>query len=146
MRRADTQNKGHRNLAVAVSPWILLIFAVSFGLFSDGLPEAIRLFLGYAVVYPVLEELTFRGWCQTLLLKKPLFAIRRLGISPANLFTSILFALAHWLVREQSIILLVFFPSLLLGWVREKAGSVGYGILLHGLMNIFYFNVSMAGF
>lgn len=132
----------HRSLVDAVFPWVLLALVIGFNLSESRWSEGIRRFLGYAVVYPALEELTFRGWCQTLFLKAPLFSNRCLGISLANLLTSILFALVHLLVRGQIIVLLVFFPSLLLGWVREKTGSVRSSILLHSLMNIFYFNVS----
>ncbi len=90
------------------------------------------------LAYPVLEEFVFRGWLQ------PAFAtrIRRgalLGLSPANLVTSALFAAAHFLYHPPLMALATFFPSLVFGHLRERYNHVLPGIMLHAYYNAGYF-------
>lgn len=56
----------------------------------------------------------------------------------ANLYTSLLFALLHTLTQDWAGIL-VFFPSLLFGWVYQRTRDIVLVVLLHGLSNVVFF-------
>ncbi len=74
------------------------------------------------------EELFFRGAFQpSLPVKKPWVAI---------IITSAVFALAHFAFERNPERLLVFFPSLVFGWLRVRTGSVVPGIVFHALCNV----------
>ena len=78
----------------------------------------------FAVVAPIVEELTFRGLGYSVLVQfgKP-FAIVGVGVA---------FGLAHGLV-EALPVLVVFGSGL--AWLRSKTDSVYPGILLHATFN-----------
>lgn len=80
------------------------------------------------VVLP--EEVFFRGYVQS-----------RLGRGPAGrafriLFTAALFALAHVVVDAGWIRAAVFFPGAVMGWLREKTGSLLAPAGFHWLANL----------
>ena len=72
------------------------------------------------LVFPVLEELVFRGLLQGALLRQAPLAKRSLGITPANVITSLLFALTHLLHQTPITAALVIFPSLIFGELRDS--------------------------
>ena len=81
------------------------------------------------LVYPVVEEIVFRGALQGWLLKK---INRGLGpVSAANGVTSIVFTLLHGLRWQSGFSLLVIFPSLVFGYFRERSNGLIAPILLH---------------
>ncbi|MBF0370396.1 MAG: JDVT-CTERM system CAAX-type protease [Magnetococcales bacterium] len=99
------------------------------------------IFLGQALLYPVLEELVFRGMMQGGLkrikrLQTPLLATL---LTPANLLTSIAFSMAHLYLRDPWTGLMVFFPSLLFGHFRDRYNHLAPSIGLHILFNAGYF-------
>lgn len=75
------------------------------------------------------EEFFFRGFVQPRFCKV---------ICPyqAILLTSALFALGHVILRGQPAYLLVFFPSVLFGMLRQWTGSIVAGVLFHGSCNV----------
>jgi HAD superfamily hydrolase (TIGR01509 family) len=78
----------------------------------------------FAVVAPIVEELTFRGEGQSLL--------RFLGRWPSILLIGLSFGLAHGLLEA----LLVLAPfGAALAYLRDRTTSVLPGILVHGLFN-----------
>jgi uncharacterized protein len=78
----------------------------------------------YALVAPVVEELTFRGLGQSLL--------AFLGRWPSIVVVGISFGLAHGLVEA----LLVLVPfGIALAWLRDRTKSVYPGMVVHGLFN-----------
>jgi hypothetical protein len=78
----------------------------------------------YALVAPVVEELTFRGVGQSLL--------GFLGRWPAIVVIGVSFGLAHGLVEA----LLVLVPfGIALAWLRDRTTSVYPGMVVHGLFN-----------
>ena len=92
--------------------------------------------IGYFVVdYPVLEEFVFRGGIQPALANRPALAKSFAGISIANIITSILFAAAHLLSHSLFWSALVFIPSLVFGWARDRHNSVMSPIVLHMAYN-----------
>lgn len=98
-----------------------------------------RWLLWLVVIYPVVEELLFRGGLQPLLLKSTWGRTSCSGISLANVLTSLAFAALHLLGHQALWALLVFAPSLLFGWFRERYDSTVPPILLHGSYNLAYF-------
>lgn len=96
------------------------------------------LFLLPALVYPVLEELVFRGLIQGELLKH--LPGRRTGpVSLANLVTSVLFCIPHFFVKHPLWAASVFIPSLIFGHFRERHGGLASPVLLHIVYNAGYF-------
>ena len=77
----------------------------------------------------VIEETFYRGWLQSLLR-------RRLGPWTAIPLVSLLFACSHLVLFPYPIFLATFFPGLVMGWLRERHGSVAPGTMYHGLANI----------
>ncbi|MBV8064038.1 MAG: CPBP family intramembrane metalloprotease [Actinobacteria bacterium] len=78
----------------------------------------------YAVVAPIVEELTFRGLGQSLL--------QFIGRWPSIIVVGISFGLAHGLVEA----LLVLVPfGIALAWVRDRTTSVYPGMVVHALFN-----------
>ena len=78
----------------------------------------------FALVAPVVEELTFRGLGQSLL--------AFLGRWPAIVLTGFAFGAAHGLV--EALLILVPF-GIALAWLRDRTKSVYPGIVVHGLFN-----------
>jgi CAAX protease family protein len=78
----------------------------------------------FALVAPLVEELTFRGLGQSLL--------SFLGRWQSLLLVGLAFGLAHGLVEA----LLVLVPfGVALAWLRDRTTSVYPGIIVHGLFN-----------
>jgi len=78
----------------------------------------------YALVAPLVEELTFRGLGQSLL--------QAFGRWQSIVVVGIAFGLAHGLVEA----LLVLVPfGIALAWLRDRTRSVYPGMIVHGLFN-----------
>ena len=97
-----------------------------------GFPGTTVLLWG-VLLYPILEELVFRGLIQGWLLKKIHWALGPL--SGANLLTSVLFAAAHLLHQSPLLAASIFIPSLVFGWLRERHGRLAGCMLVHGGYN-----------
>jgi membrane protease YdiL (CAAX protease family) len=78
----------------------------------------------FAVVAPIVEELTFRGVGQSLL--------SFLGRWPSMILVGVAFGAAHGLVEA----LLVLVPfGIALAWLRDRTKSVIPGMIVHALFN-----------
>ncbi len=95
-------------------------------------------FLYPALLYPVIEEILFRGLIQD--------AVRdhlrpwHLGwLTHANLVTSLLFTALHFFNHSPLWAASVFLPSLLFGLLRERSGGLAAPITLHVFYNSGYF-------
>jgi len=78
----------------------------------------------FALIAPVVEELTFRGVGQSLL--------GFLGRYPSILAVGVAFGLAHGLV--EALLVLVPFGAAL-AWLRDRTDSSVPGMVVHGLFN-----------
>jgi len=116
-------------LAAAAPVWWLLVPHVGTARMAGAWP----LLAGIAL-YPVLEELCFRGLLQGWLLQR-LGGATHAGISAANLITSLAFAAAHLHAQPPAWALATLLPSLVFGWVRERYGRVLPAIALHVYYN-----------
>jgi membrane protease YdiL (CAAX protease family) len=90
-------------------------------------------FLVPVVFYPLVEEMVFRGLLQELV--HEYISHHSLGlISVANLVTSVAFTAMHFIYHAPLWAALVFFPSLVFGFFKDRTGRLTTPILLH----IFY--------
>ena len=93
--------------------------------------------------YPVLEEIVFRGLLQEL--AQEFISRRTFGpLSLANLLTSLVFTGFHFLNHAPLWAALVFFPSLVFGFFKDRYGTLTAPILLHGFYNAGFLLLFMA--
>jgi len=85
-------------------------------------------------VYPLLEELCFRGLLQGWLLER-LPRRQAMGPSAANVLSSMAFAAAHLPSQAAAWAAATLLPSLLLGHLRERHDSLLLPITLHAYFN-----------
>ena len=100
-----------------------------------GWPLALPLqYLLPVVVYPLLEEIVFRGLVQELV--HEYISAQSLGpLSVANLLTSLLFTGMHFLYHAPLWAALVFMPSLVFGFFKDRTGKLAAPVVLHGFYN-----------
>jgi uncharacterized protein len=96
------------------------------------------LFLGQLLLVALPEEWFFRGYFQAKMnrvfgRKWKLFGAE---FGPGFFITALVFALAHLLGGQTWDRLLVFFPALVFGWLREKTGSLAAPVLFHFASNL----------
>lgn len=121
--------------------WLVLVLAK---LPLSG-PPAWLLLLKLALIGPILEEIVFRGGLQTYLISKPVFAKNWFGLSLANIGISLIFALTHLISQPPLWAALVFIPSLVFGWARDRYGSIIPSIILHAVYNAGFVWLFVAG-
>ncbi len=95
-------------------------------------------FLLPAVVYPILEEIVFRGAVQDFFHKR----LRPMPLGPlsvANLATSLLFTAFHFLYHAPPWAIVVFIPSLIFGYFKDKYQRLLPPIVLHIFYNTGYY-------
>jgi len=128
-------------LALGVAPLILLLFRLA-GQSPAPLDWPLRQpgrFLGLVLLWPVLEEVVFRGALQPSLSASAWGRLSRKGFSAANGVTSLIFAGAHLFSHPPLWALSVFFPSLLFGYFRDRHDSLLSPIILHVGYNLGYY-------
>ena len=87
------------------------------------------------LIFPVLEEIVFRGLIQDYISIKLSTWDEYLGITSANWVTTLLFCLAHLVTRSFIVALLVIVPSLVLGSLRDKGFSIKALAAIHVYWN-----------
>ena len=98
---------------------------------------ALTVFLGSVILYPVIEELAFRGFMQSWLLERPVWKTFVVpGISRANILTSFMFAALHLFNQPLLWAALIFAPSLVFGYLRERFDAVTPCIVVHVWYNL----------
>ena len=94
-------------------------------------------FLLPVLLYPVVEEIIFRG----LILELVHDYISRNSLGPltiANLLTSVLFTGLHFIFHAPLWAALVFFPSLVFGFFKDRTQRLLAPIILHVFYNAGY--------
>ncbi len=81
------------------------------------------------------EETFFRGFFYSSFENEEL--IKGL-LSKNNLISSVLFGVAHALIYYNPSMFKVFFPSLVMGWLYEKSGSILAPIIFHFFSDLLY--------
>ncbi len=129
---------GYRNFLKGIL-WGVLASAVVLPLYYVGAPHKLPpdlqkltsvapFYLGVAVG----EETFFRGFFYSVFENEKLFWL----LTKNNLLSSILFGVAHALVYYDPSRFIVFFPSLVMGFLYERSGSIGAPILFHFLSDL----------
>ena len=103
------------------------------GLDEDG--QFLSVLLSVGLLYPVIEELCFRGFIQTGLRKVPLLKSSWFGLGYANILTSTLFAALHVFYQPLHMAILIFIPSMVFGYFRDRYNSVLPAMILHVFYN-----------
>tara|TARA_B100001063_G_C16775338_1_gene564796 strand:+ start:2834 stop:3355 length:522 start_codon:yes stop_codon:yes gene_type:complete len=137
------------HLAAILFGSLLVGLGLSFILPSTFLESATAdtlVLLNLLLLYPLVEELLFRGVIQEALLKRSCLAVRNLGISYANIITSILFVGLHFIHHPPVWAMAVFVPSLVLGYIRERYISLLVPISLHIFFNCIYLLAAIFNF
>ena len=98
------------------------------GFKSPSLWEAIDQ-LGGGIAAAFIEETFFRGWLQTIL-------IRKTGIYFGIFLATLLFALSHLIVLTGWLRVATFFPGLVMAVLRLRGGSVMPSIIYHAVCNV----------
>lgn len=134
------------SLGLAVPVWIAAFFGVYIELIQAPPFESIATILTAVLLFPVLEELVFRGLFWDLW---GFFARNKAGliasVAVKNCFISVCFSLLHAINYGALGAVLVFIPSLWLGWLRERSGSLKVCCLVHVLWNLGYVGVLFLG-
>lgn len=131
----------HFQVALLLGPlvWLLLRTWVS----PAGRVTTLQTAAMVVLIYPILEELAFRGFLQSWLVEKAFFARHCFaGISIANLLVSVVFAAAHLFNQPPLWAASVFVPSLVFGYFRDRYNLVWPCIILHCWYNagfVFFF-------
>lgn len=86
--------------------------------------------------YPIAEEFAFRGVIQEYLASKTKKYPSLLGLTVANVVTSLLFVVMHFVHHTPLWASLVFIPSLVFGYFKEQYQHIGASIFLHIFYNI----------
>ena len=85
--------------------------------------------LGGGIAAAFIEETFFRGWLQTL-------AVRKLGLITGIIITTAIFASIHLIAVRKIIRLATFFPGLVMAVLRHRNGSVMPSIIYHAVCNV----------
>jgi membrane protease YdiL (CAAX protease family) len=125
-------------LAAALAYWLAL-YLLSGLTPEPGWPlrEPLR-FLYPALIYPLVEELLFRGLIQELA-HQHLKAWRLGPLTHANLLTSALFTALHFINHAPLWAAAVFIPSLIFGYFKDRTGRLAAPVVLHVFYNSGYF-------
>lgn len=107
-----------------------------FWLFSDT-----RSLFFLILLYPVIEEMLFRGMIQEFIGQKTEQYGHFFCITIANLLTSILFVLMHFIHHSPVWAILTLFPSLIFGYFKERYNNIIPSIILHIFYNLNYFSL-----
>ena len=123
--------------AILAAP-IFMLFGVSSGLLVYGGVTQLGAtqWLWALIIYPVSEEIIFRGGVQGALSRNLPTRIRFAGLSIPNILTSTLFAVVHVWSHGDWLILLVFFPSIIFGLSYELSSKLIVPIALHSWYNL----------
>jgi len=96
-------------------------------------------FVGLVLLWPVMEEVVFRGALQPILTGLRWGRLRLAGLTAANVVTSLLFAVAHLFSHPPLWAALVVFPSLIFGYFSDRHDSLLPPVLMHVAYNLGYY-------
>lgn len=121
--------------ALAAAPLALLILQWIMPSWSKGVHLQASILLSLVIWQPLVEELLFRGVIQGQLIKRSWARRCVVGLSVANISTSLLFATAHLACHAAAWAIAVMLPSLVFGHFRDRYGHILPSVLLHAAYN-----------
>ena len=89
------------------------------------------------ILFPITEELFFRGIIQPIIHKK--FSKTWHSISAANVLTSLLFSFSHLFNHNPLWALSTFLPSMIFGWSKDRYNTLLAPLMLHCYYNAGWF-------
>lgn len=122
-------------LTLAVPVWAALGLLAGPAMY---LPSGWTAWISFLLLYPVVEELLFRGILQGEALRlttRKGITLRVGPVSWANLLVTVAFVASHLPAQPLGWALAVAVPSLVFGHLRERLGSVWPPVLVHALYN-----------
>jgi membrane protease YdiL (CAAX protease family) len=125
-------------LAAALVYWTILYAATQPQLDLGWPLREPRRFIYPALLYPLFEELIFRGFIQDFFHRH----LKPWGFGPlshANILTSVLFTLLHFINHPPLWAAAVLFPSLVFGFFKDRTGRLNAPVTLHVFYNSGYF-------
>jgi len=128
--------------ALLVAPvfWLLLYVFDAPQLSIVWVMTAPWLFLSLVLLQPVLEECVFRGLLQSYLIQRDWGSRCVVGLSVANIVTSVVFVCMHLFYHVPLMALMVIVPALIFGYFRDRYdGWLVPSMLLHCFYNLGYF-------
>ncbi len=124
------------NIIIFLSVFIFFIFAFFYYGSTNIFIYNILLYLFAA---PLLEEVIFRGFIQNKL-KHIVKSYFLKYISLSNIITSIIFMLCHFIINLDIILsLLIFIPSIYLGFLYDYYNKISIPVFFHSFFNIIVF-------
>ncbi|MEZ9697728.1 JDVT-CTERM system glutamic-type intramembrane protease [Vibrio sp. 10N.261.46.E12] len=136
-RQAHKDKQLHITVCLSIAIGLAFWFALPYGL-NNVWPITTVALVNILLVYPVLEEVSFRGGIHDFLLKQKLLNNQYYGVSVSNVVTSCLFASFHLMQHPPLFAALTFIPSVILGHFKERYGSLLVPIALHCLFNAIF--------
>lgn len=115
--------------------WLLYGFFIQ-PLKINSVFEPLTVLIFSVLLYPIVEEIVFRGLLQDFIGQRMGVARNYWGLSLANILTSVVFALSHLINQVPIWALLTFFPSLVYGYFKDRHQSILPGMLLHSFYNL----------
>ena len=94
-------------------------------------------YLTPALIYPVLEEIVFRGLIQELVYQHITKSMAG-PLSVANIITSVLFTALHFIYHPPLWAALVFIQSLVFGFFKDRYQTLTAPVILHVFYNAGY--------
>jgi len=131
-------------LVAAPVVWGVMAWMLPSGFQADEALSKPGHFLMLAGGYPVLEEIVFRGVLQGYL-RRSSWGMHRMGpLTIANILSSFVFTSLHFLSHPPLAAMLVFAPSLVFGYFRDRTDEdrthgMGAPVILHVWYNTGYF-------
>jgi membrane protease YdiL (CAAX protease family) len=101
-------------------------------------PSGWTAWVSFVLIYPVVEELLFRGVLQGEALRLTTRSGRTLRVGPvtwANVLVTLVFVAVHLPAQPSIWALAVTVPSLVFGHLRERFASVWPAVLVHVVYN-----------
>lgn len=114
--------------------WLLFDLLSLAGTSTATFEQGVSVILFKLIIYPVLEEIVFRGLIQGWISARVSHSSH--GVSLSNVITSIIFTAVHFFNNPSLLTLLIFFPSIIFGCAKERYNKLTPPIILHSLYNI----------
>ncbi len=127
---------------VAAIPFWIVLWWEGAGHATNWTWHTALLYLSLSVWRPFCEELGFRGLLQGVLLDHGPYRFQIGPLTLANLLTTVAFGIAHLPSHPLPWVAGIFAVSLLLGYARDRTGSVVPAVVWHSCFNAGYFLVS----
>ena len=119
-------------LAVTLIPLTVIVMVMprswGGGIKTPSFWDAVNI-LGGGIAAAFIEETFFRGWLQTL-------TVRKLGAVTGIIVATALFASVHLIANPSPLRLATFFPGVIMALLRHRNGSVMPGIIYHAVCNV----------